>query len=135
MSAAPLVTPPRSALLACWTTAWLAAEASLPELVEKVTAHDDQHVVADLWVDDLELDQAVGRLRAEGVTTARVVLPAPGDPLGLPGPGPFTQEALLAGEGVVALRPDGSGTGLVPSVTAHGSELDGTVTTVVWHAF
>ncbi len=135
MSAEPLVSPPRSALLACWTTAWLAAEASLPELVAKVTACDDQHIVTDLWVDDLELDQAVGRLRAEGVTTARVVLPAPGDPLGLPGPGPFTQQALLAGEGVIALRSDGTGTGLIPTVTAHGSELDGTVTSVVWNAY
>ncbi|MCW2544327.1 MAG: hypothetical protein JWM40_1879, partial [Frankiales bacterium] len=60
MSAAPLLTPPRSALLACWTTAWLAADATLPELVDKVTGHDDRHTVADLWVDDLELDQAVG---------------------------------------------------------------------------
>lgn len=135
MSAESYVAPPRSALLACWTTAWLAAEATLPDLVERVTAHDDLHTVTNLWVDDLEIDQAVGRLRADGVTRARVVLPAPGDPLGLPGPGPFTQQALVAGEGVLALRHDGSGTGLVPEVTAHGSDLDGTVTTVVWHAF
>ena len=135
MSAEPLVAPPRSALLACWTTAWLAAEASLPELVAKVTAGDDSHSVTNPWVDDLDLEQAVGRLRADGVTTARVVLPAPGDPLGLPGPGPFTQSALVAGEGVLALRPDGSGTGLVPSLDSHGTALDGTVTTVTWHAY
>ena len=128
-------TPPRSALLACWTTAWLAGDASLPDLVERVTAHDESHVVADLWVDDLEVEQAVGRLRADGVTRVRLVLPAPGDPLGLPGPGPFTEAALAAGEGVLALRPDGTGTGLVPSLTVHGSELDGTVTSVVWRAF
>lgn len=133
--AGSMAAAPRSALLACWTTAWLAAEATLPELVERVTAHDERHSVVDLWVDDLDLDQAVGRLRAEGVTAARVVLPAPGDPLGLPGPGPFTQAALMAGEGVLALRPDGSGTGLVPSLSSHGTELDGTVTTVTWHAF
>ena len=126
--------PPRSALLACWTTAWLAAEASLPDLVERVTAYDDGHTVTGLWVDDLELEQAVGRLRADGVTRLRLVLPAPGDPLGLPAPGPFTQAALLAGEGVMALRPDGSGTGLVPSLTSHGTDLDGTVTTVMWTA-
>ncbi|MGB8652469.1 MAG: hypothetical protein WCD35_17615 [Mycobacteriales bacterium] len=127
--------PPRSALLACWTNAWLAGEASLPELVERVTAHDENHTVSGLWVEDLELDQAVGRLRADGVTRLRLALPAPGDPLGLPGPGPFTQEALSAGEGVLALRPDGTGTGLVPSLTSHGSELDGTVTTVVWTTY
>jgi len=127
--------PPRSALLACWTTAWLAAEVGLPELVEHVTAYDESHAVAGLWVDDLELEQALGRLRAEGVTRVRLVLPAPGDPLGLPGPGPFTQAALVAGEGVLALREDGTGFGLVPTVTAHGSELDGTVTTVLWQAY
>lgn len=127
--------PPRSALLACWTTAWLAGEASLPELVERVSAHDDGHTVSGLWVEDLELEQAVGRLRAEGVTRARLVLPAPGDPLGLPGPGPFTQAALVAGEGVVATRADGTGYGLVPRLTSHGSDLDGTVTTVQWSAF
>jgi hypothetical protein len=126
--------PPRSALLSCWTTAWLAADASLPDLVERVTAHDEEHTVTGLWVDELELEQAVGRLRADGVTRLRLVLPAPGDPLGLPGPGPFTAAALQAGEGVLALRPDGSGTGLVPELTSHGSDLDGTVTTVTWNA-
>ncbi|MCW2601153.1 MAG: hypothetical protein JWM02_2982 [Frankiales bacterium] len=127
--------PPRGALLACWTSAWLSGEASLPELVARVTAHDENHTVTGVWVDDLELEQAAGRLRAEGVRRLRLVLPAPGDPLGLPGPGPFTQAALVAGEGVLALRSDGGGTGLVPSLTSHGSELDGTVTTVLWTAF
>jgi hypothetical protein len=124
--------PPRSALLAAWGSAWLAGEASLADLVARVTAHDDAHTVTGLAVDDLDLERAAARLRAAGATTLRVVLPAPGDPLGLPGPGPFTSAALDAGEGVVALRPDGCGTGLVPTVTAHGSELDGTVTTVRW---
>ncbi len=127
--------PPRSALFACWTGAWLAGDASLPDLVAKVTAHDDDHTVTGLWVDDLELEQAAARLRADGVRRLRVVLPAPGDPLGLPGPGPFTQAALTAGEGVLALREDGSGVGLVPTLTAHGTELDGTVTTVLWSAW
>jgi hypothetical protein len=127
--------PPRSALLATWGSAWLAGEASLAELVERVTVHDDLHTVTGLAVDDLDLERATARLRAGGVTTLRLVLPAPGDPLGLPGPGPFTSAALEAGEGVVALRPDGTGTGLVPAVTAHGSALDGTVTTVLWTAF
>jgi hypothetical protein len=109
-------------------------EAGLPELVEKVSAHDDAHTVTGLWVDDLELEQAMGRLRAEGVLRTRLVLPAPGDPLGLPGPGPFTAAALVAGEGVLAVRADGGGYGLVPALTSHGSELDGTVTTVQWTA-
>lgn len=127
--------PPRSALLACWATAWLSAETGLPEVVERVTAYDERHDVADLGVDDLDLDQALGRLRADGVTRVRLVLPAPGDPLGLPGPGPYALAALDAGEGVLALRPDGGGWGLVPQLTHHGSELDGTVTSVRWQAY
>lgn len=130
---APL--PPRSALLACWTTAWLSGEASLPELVTRVTAYDDDHTITGLGPDDLAIEQAVARLRADGVRRLRVVLPAPGDPLGLPAPGAFTSAALLAGEGVLALRDDGTGTGLVPALVSHGSELDGTVTTVRWTAF
>jgi len=133
VSSAPV--PPRSALLACWTTAWLAGEVGLPEVVARTTAYDESHLVAGLWVDDLELEQALGRLRAEGAQRVRLVLPVPGDPLGLPGPGPFTQAALGAGEGVVVARGDGTGYGLVPTLNSHGSELDGTVTTVTWQAY
>ena len=129
--------PPRSALLAAWGAAWLAGDASLPELLERVCAHDDVHTVAGLdpLDDRLALDRAVARLRANGTTRLRVVLPAPGDLVGLPGPGAFTTAAVEAAEGVLALRADGSGTGLVPTVTAHGSPFDGTVTTVAWAAY
>ncbi|MCU1590519.1 MAG: hypothetical protein JWP11_1775 [Frankiales bacterium] len=128
-------TPPRSALLAAWGNAWLAGDAALTELVARVAAMDDDHTVAGLWVDDLPLEQAVARLRADAVVRLRLVLPVPGDLVGLPGPGPFTEAALAASEGVLALRADGSGTGLVPAVTAHGSVYDGTVTTVLWTAY
>ena len=128
-------TPPRSALLAAWGNAWLAGDAGLPELVERVTAHDDAHTVIGLAADDLPVDRAVARLRAAGVERLRLVLPAPGDAVGLPGPGPFTSAALTASEGVLALRADGTGTGLVPTLQAHGSPFDGTVTTVRWTAY
>jgi len=134
--------PPRSALLAAWGAAWLAGDASLPELLERVCAHDDEHVVTGLdgsgpalLNGGLPLDRAVARLRAAGATRLRVVLPAPGDLLGLPGPGPFTAAAVTASEGVLFLRADGAGTGLVPTLTAHGSPFDGTVTTVSWTAY
>ena len=127
-------TPPRSALLAAWGNAWLAGDASLPELVEHVTAHDDVHTVSGLAPLGLPLEGAVARLRAAGVQRLRLVLPAPGDAVGLPGPGPFTAAALTASEGVLALREDGSGTGLVPALESHGSPFDGTVTTVTWTA-
>lgn len=127
--------PPRSALLTAWGNAWLAGEAALTELVARVGVMDDDHTVTGLWVDDLPLEQAVARLRADAVVRLRLVLPAPGDVVGLPGPGPFTAAALTASEGVLALRPDRSGTGLVPTVTAHGTAFDGTVTTVLWTAY
>jgi hypothetical protein len=125
---------PRSALLAAWGSAWLAGEVPLEQAAERVAGRDDDAVVTGLAPDDLPLERALPRLRADGVQRLRVVLPAPGDPLGLPGPGPFTAAALEAGEAVLAVRPDGSGTGLVPHVTAHGTALDGTVTTVRWTA-
>jgi hypothetical protein len=127
--------PPRSALLTAWGNAWLGGEVALTELVARVGVMDDDHTVAGLWVDDLPLEQAVARLRADAVLRLRLVLPAPGDVLGLPGPGPFTSAALTASEAVLALRADGSGTGLVPTVTAHGTPFDGTVTTVLWTAY
>jgi len=126
---------PRSALLTAWGNAWLAGDSSLPTLVQRVGATDDDHTVTGLWVDDLPLAQAMARLRADAVVRLRVVLPAPGDVLGLPGPGAFTSAALMACEGVLALRADGTGTGLVPTLTAHGSTYDGTVTTALWTAY
>ena len=128
-------TPPRSALLGCWASAWLAGDATLGDLVARVTAEDDRHEVSGLTVDDLPLDRAVGQLRAAGVSTVRVVLPVPGDVLGLPGPGDFSAAALAASEGLLALRSDRTGFGLVPTLTAHGSPFDGTVTTVLWTAY
>ena len=128
-------TPPRSALLAAWGNAWLAGDAGLPELVQRVGAHDDAHTVTGLSADDLPLERAVARLRAAGVARMRLVLPVPGDALGLPGPGAFTTAALSASEGVLALRDDGTGTGLVPGLQSHGSPFDGTVTTVTWTAY
>ena len=127
--------PPRSALLGSWASAWLAGDATLIELLARVTAEDDRHEVGGLTLDDLPLDTAVGQLRAAGVTTLRVVLPVPGDVLGLPGPGAFSTAALAASEGLLALRADLTGYGLVPGLTVHGSPFDGTVTTVAWTAY
>lgn len=132
--------PPRSALLASWGNAWLAGEVALPELTRRVTALDDHHVVVGLPADDLDLlgvpvERALTRLRASGTVRLRLVLPAPGDVSGLPAPGEFTYAAVGASEGVLALGDDGTGTGLVPTLTHHGSEFDGTVTSVTWTAF
>jgi len=121
--------------LAAWGNAWLAGDAPLAELVERVCAYDDAHLVHGLTPEALPLDRAVAQLRAAGVQRLWLVLPAPGDALGLPAPGPFTAAALAASEGVLALRADGSGSGLVPALTFHSSPYDGTVTTVTWTAY
>ena len=131
--------PARSALLTAWGNSWLAGDAALPELVRRVTALDDHHVVVGLPGDGSgaapDIDRVMTRLRADGLVRLRLVLPAPGDVLGLPPPGVFTQAALAASEGVLALRADGAGVGLVPTLTHHGSPFDGTVTSVSWTAF
>lgn len=130
-------TPPRSALLATWGAAWSAGEVSLDGFVARVCVRDDAHTVVgvDPLDDHLALAKAVAALRATGVTCWRVVLPAPGDLVGTPGPGAFTAAALAASEGVLALRADGQGSGLVPDLSVHGSEFEGTVTTVTWTAY
>ncbi|HYT09085.1 MAG TPA: hypothetical protein VEL73_00325 [Mycobacteriales bacterium] len=69
-------------------------------------------------------------LRARSPDGVRAVLPVPGDPRGLPGPGQFTAAALAAGEAVL-----GRGIGLVPQVTEHGSELGSRTTCVLWTAY
>src|SRR6266511_3873543 len=60
----------------------------------------------------------------------RLVLPAPGDPRGLPGPGPFTGAALVTGEAVVAGQ-----LGLVPEVRSHTSGSGDAFETVLWRVY
>jgi hypothetical protein len=108
-----LPTPPgqRSATLAAWARAWRAGLVSFDEVLDELHAVNpgDEHLVR--WPDDLQTPLAnalttFSRLSPDGV---RLVLPAAGDPRGLPGPGPFSSAALVAGEGVVL-----GSSGLVP---------------------
>jgi hypothetical protein len=46
---------------------------------------------------------ALGRLRADGASGLRLVLPRPGDIGGLPGPAAFNQQALARGEAVLTV--------------------------------
>jgi hypothetical protein len=55
--------------------------------------------------------------RAAPRSPARLVLPAPGDVRGLPGPGLFSREATAAGEGVLFAD---AGLGIVPTPIADG---------------
>ena len=125
----------RSGVFAAWASAWLAGEAAYDDVVARVTGPDEPHRAAGVplgaapdaavplgWVLPLLRDRS-----ADGVAA---VLPVPGDPRGLPGPGPFTTAALTAGEAVM-----GRGIGLVPTVTEHGSELGSRATCVLWTVY
>jgi hypothetical protein len=120
-----------SATLAVWASAWLAGTAAPDDVLDALAPWSEAHDV--LAADDgtaaltdlpgpgttptstTLLLAAVRRAAPRG--SARVVLPAPGDVRGLPGPGPFSREATTAGEGV--LFPD-AGLGVVPSQIADG---------------
>ena len=121
----------RSGVFAAWTSAWLAGEAAYDDVVARVTGDDEPHRVTGLpgAAGEVPLGWVLPVLRERAADGVRAVLPAPGDPRGLPGPGPFTSAALAAGEAVL-----GRGLGLVPRVTEHGSALDRTCC-VLWTAY
>lgn len=102
----------RCGLLAAWSTAWLAGRVSYDDVIDAVVG-EEVHRVAGLpgRADAVPLGWALSALRERGESRLRAVLPVPGDPRGLPGPGPFSAAAMLAGEGVL-----GNGLGLTPDV-------------------
>ncbi|GAA1342602.1 hypothetical protein [Saccharothrix algeriensis] len=119
-----------SATLVVWTSAWLHGAAAADDVLDALGFWAEQHeVVAD---DDgtataLDLpgpdESAVGSalllaaLRRASASTARLVLPVPGDVRGLGGRGPLSQSALRAGQ--AAVLPE-VGVGLVPRLVADG---------------
>jgi hypothetical protein len=114
-----------------WVRAWRAGLVPYDEVAGEI-AGDEEHLAADVpgtWT-DVQLPDAVSALSKLHPDEIRLVLPAPGDPRGLPGPGPFTGAALITGEGVVA------GTfGLVPEVRVHTSGSGDTFQTVLWRFY
>jgi hypothetical protein len=108
-------------------------------VIRAVTGDDEPHqvVAADEEQHRLGPDMGLADLLALfagfGVTGMRVVLPRPGDVLGLPGPPDLTRAALEAGECVLTEPlPDGLSWGLVPEITPFGSPWEpGTM--VTWH--
>ena len=94
------LTARRSARLVSWARAWRAGLVSFDEIVDVMTAvEEEQHVegLPGTWR-EVELREALPHLAKLHPDEIRLVLPVPGDPRGLPGPGPFTDRALLAGE-------------------------------------
>jgi hypothetical protein len=104
---------PRSGLVAAWANAYLAGEVSLDEASIGIVAIDDLHRVE---VDDESVawSIALGGLRSQGVTSLRLLLPAPGDVVDLPGPADFNRRAVATGECVVTQS--GPALALLPEV-------------------
>jgi hypothetical protein len=120
----------RSARLVTWARAWRVGTVSYDDVADE-TERGEEHLVADApdtW-SDVPLREAIRTLSRLHPDEIRLVLPVPGDPRGLPGPGPFTAQALDIGEGVIAGR-----LGLIPQVRTHVSGSGDTFETVVWQA-
>jgi hypothetical protein len=118
----------RSTRFVAWVRAWRAGIVPFDELADEI-AGDEEHLVADApgtWRDVALRDglPVFAKLHPDDI---RLVLPAPGDPRGLPGPGPLTGAALLTGEAVMAPE-----FGLVPEVRRHTSGSGVEFETVLW---
>jgi hypothetical protein len=125
---AATLTVRRSTRFVAWVRAWRAGLVPYDDVADEI-AGDEEQLVADApgtWT-DVPLGQALAALSKWHPDEIRLVLPAPGDPRGLPGPGPFTGAALIAGEGVVT-----PGLGLIPEVHTHTSGSGMTFETVLW---
>lgn len=123
--------PRRSSRFVTWVRAWRAGLVPFDEVADEI-AGDEEHLVADApgtWT-DVPLGEALPVLSRHSPDEVRLVLPAPGDPRGLPGPGEFASDALLAGEAVVAGR-----LGLIPRVRTHISGSGMTFETVLWRVY
>jgi hypothetical protein len=121
----------RSARFVAWVRAWRAGLVPYDDAAEEI-AGDEEHMVADVpgtWT-DVPLGEGIATLSKLHPDEVRLVLPVPGDPRGLPGPGDFTGAALLAGEGAVA-----GGLGYVPEVRTHTSGSGDTFETVLWRVY
>jgi hypothetical protein len=121
----------RSARFVSWVRAWRAGLVPYDEVAGEI-AGVEEHLATDVpgtWT-DVPLGNAIALLSKRHPDEVRLVLPAPGDPRGLPGPGPFSGAALVAGECVVAGE-----IGLVPEVRTHTSGSGDTFETVLWRVF
>jgi len=115
---------PRSGRLVAWGNAFLSGRTSLDEAAAAVVGEDEPHRAVGVPGENapVALTVALGRLRAHGVRALRLALPAPGDPLGLPGPPAFNEAATASGEAVLTVG--GAPLGVVPLTIRHGPEGD-----------
>ncbi|MDG4826726.1 hypothetical protein O7635_33165 [Asanoa sp. WMMD1127] len=121
----------RSSRLVAWVRSWRAGLVPYDEVADEVE-RGEEHLVADApgaWT-DVTLREGLTAFSKLTPDQVRLVLPVPGDPRGLPGPGDFTGAALIAGEAVIAGE-----LGLIPEVRSHTSGSGVTFETVLWRCF
>jgi hypothetical protein len=124
----PCGVPFPSATFAVWGSAWLHGVAAPDDALDalaiwaemhEVVADDDGTATAlDLPAKDERATQLAGllaALRKAGATTARLVIPVPGDVRGLGGSGPLANAAIDTGQAVVLAE---AGVGIVPRTVA-----------------
>jgi hypothetical protein len=114
-----------------WVRAWRSGLVPFDEVAGEIAA-DEEHLVADSpgsWT-DVPLPQALPAFAKLHPDEIRLVLPAPGDPRGLPGPSELTGAALVAGEAVMT-----PSFGVVPQVQRHVSGSGVEFETVLWRFF
>src|SRR3954464_2257377 len=102
---AATLTARRSTRFVAWVRAWRAGLIPFDELADEI-AGDEEHLVADApgtWT-DVPLSAGLPVFAKLHPDDIRLVLPAPGDPRGLPGPGELTGAALLAGEAAMTAQ-------------------------------
>ena len=125
----------RSARLVSWGNAVLAGRVSPDTATDRVVGGDGPHRVLGLPGETgaVSLPLTLARLRSAGSRGLRLVLPVPGDPVGLPGPPTFNSDALVAGEAVLVVPAPGlPAYGLVPALPAERGH--GESPAVLWHA-
>jgi len=125
---AAIRTARRSTRFVAWVRAWRAGLVPFDELADEI-ADGEEQLVADApgtWT-DVPLAQALPIFAKLHPDEIRLVLPAPGDPRGLPGPSDLTGAALLAGEAVMT-----PAFGVVPEVRRHTSGSGVEFATVLW---
>ncbi|MFA7265237.1 MAG: hypothetical protein WC054_02895 [Candidatus Nanopelagicales bacterium] len=119
---------PRAVVLATWANAWLANDCSADDVTAALSPFGAQRIASSLsgpepdGPSDIGTDEhsvsglivglaELGVTRSSNVSRLRVVLPAIGDPTGLPGPARFNQQAIEAGQAIVV---DHLSIGLIP---------------------
>ncbi len=128
---AATLTARRSTRFVTWVRSWRAGLVPYDDVAEEI-ADGEEHLSADApgtWT-EVPLGETLSMFAKLHPDEIRVVLPVPGDPRGLPGPGEFTGAALVAQEAVIA-----GGYGLVPDVRQHTSGSGDVFETVLWRCY